>query len=126
MALQYTYDAENKFLLIKISGALIWDELKQLAFEIASSSEFPSTVNTLYDMREMDFSNVTAEFEEKVIAFRKQLKRGDAKIACLVSSDVGFGMGRMYEVLSEGLPQQVRVFKNHEEAQSWLISDKQS
>ena len=70
----------------------------------------------------MDFSNITAEFEDKLILFRKQLDRGNAKIACVVTTDVGFSMGRMYEALSDKLPQQVRVFKIFDEAQNWLIS----
>lgn len=124
MAIQYTYIPKLKFLLIKISGVLEWEQLKLTAAKIASSSEFPSNVNTLYDMTEMDFSNITAEFEENVIMFRKQLDRGDAKIACVTPSDVGFGMGRMYEVLSDQLPQQVRVFRKLEDAQNWLTSIK--
>ena len=68
----------------------------------------------------MDFSNITTEFEEKLILLRKHLDRGDAKIACVVSSDVGFGMGRMYEILSDKLPQQVCVFKKMEDAKDWI------
>lgn len=120
MTVQHSYDSDNEFLLIKISDTLVWEELKELAIKIASSNDFPANVNTLYDMTEMDFSNITTEFEEKVIAFRQQLDRGDAKIACVVASEVGFGMGRMYEVLSDNLPQQVRVFRNFTEAKDWI------
>ncbi|MDH5396038.1 MAG: hypothetical protein OEW97_07160 [Gammaproteobacteria bacterium] len=122
MAINFKYDSEKEFLVIKISGLLDWDKLRQAAENIATSTEFPKDVDTLYDLTEMDFSNITAEFEQKLIHFRKQLDRGNAKIACLVANDVGFGMGRMYEVLSEDLPQQVRVFRELNEAQMWLLS----
>ena len=124
MPIQYTYIKDKDYLLAKIEGILDWEELKLVAKKITSSNEFPANVNTIYDLTKMDFSNITAEFEEKLIRFRKQLDRGDAKIACVVSSDVGFGMGRMYEVLSDKLPQQVRIFKKQEEAQHWLTPDK--
>ena len=124
MPVQYKYIPDEKYLLVNISGILEWEQLKIAAEKITTSKEFPTDVDTLYDLTEMDFSNITAEFEEKLIHFRKQLDRGDAKIACVVSSDVGFGMGRMYEVLSDKLPQQVRIFKKQEEAQHWLTPDK--
>ena len=124
MTIQYKYIPDEKYLLVKISGILEWEHLKITAEKITTSNEFPADVDTLYDLTEMDFSNITAEFEEKLVLFRKQLDRGHAKIACVVSSDVGFGMGRMYEVLSDKLPQQVRIFKKLEEAQQWLTSVK--
>ena len=120
MAIQYKYIPDDNFLLIKISGVLDWEQLKDAAEKVTTSKEFPAHVDTLYDLSEMDFSNITTEFEEKLILFRKHLDRGDAKIACVVASDVGFGMGRMYEVLSDKLPQQVRVFKNMEDAKDWV------
>lgn len=122
MTVNYQYDSEKKFLLVKISGVLDWDNLRQTAEKITTATEFPKNVDTLYDLTEMDFSNITAEFEQKLIHFRKHLDRGNAKIACLVSSDIGFGMGRMYEVFSEDLPQQVRVFREMGEAEKWLLS----
>lgn len=122
MAIQYKYISDDKFLIIKISGVLVWEQLKDAAEKVTTSKEFPPDVDTLYDLSEMDFSNITTEFEEKLILFRKQLDRGNAKIACVVTSEVGFGMGRMYEVLSDKLPQQVRVFKNMEDAKDWLKS----
>ena len=123
MAVHYKYISDEKYLLVKISGILEWEHLKLAAEKITTAKEFPADIDTLYDLTEMDFSNITAEFEEKLILFRKQLDRGHAKIACVVSSDVGFGMGRMYEVLSDKLPQQVRVFKKIEEATDWIKSN---
>ena len=121
MAIEYQLDSENKFLLIKISGVLDFELLTGAAEKLMTSSEFPSDINTIYDMSKMDFSNITTEFEEKVVQLRQQLDRGNAKIACVTPSDVGFGMGRMYEVLSGNLPQQVRVFRTLEEAKDWIL-----
>jgi hypothetical protein len=120
MTIQYNYIPDDQFLLVKISGVLEWEQLQDAAEKVTTSNEFSAHVDTLYDLSEMDFTNITTEFEEKLILFRKHLDRGDAKIACVVSSDVGFGMGRMYEILSDKLPQQVRVFKKMEDAKDWI------
>lgn len=120
MAIDFKYDQTNEILLVTITGQLDMAALQLAAQKIASSNEFPANVNTIYDMTKMDFSNITTEFEENVIKLRKQLDRGDAKIACVTPTDVGFGMGRIYEVLSSNLPQQVRVFRTFEEAINWI------
>jgi len=120
MAIDFIYDNASEILIVTISGQLDMAALQIAAQKLTSSNEFPSNVNTIYDMTKMDFSNITTEFEENVILFRKQLDRGDAKIACVTPTDLGFGMGRMYEVLSDKLPQQVRVFRTFEEAKDWV------
>lgn len=120
MPIQFSHNKSQNFLTIKIEGTLSWDDLKNAALNLTSSSQYPANIDTLYDLRDMDFSNIDAEFENNIIEFRKSLDRGDARIACVVSSELGFGMGRMYEMLSEQLPQQTRVFRSIEEAEDWL------
>ena len=120
MAIEFTHHPENNILLIKISGVLEMEQLKLAAEKLLTSDTYPKDINTIYDLQDMDFSNITREFEDKVITFRKQLNRGNAKIACVTPSDVGFGMGRMYQILSEDLPQQVGIFRTIEEALDWL------
>ena len=122
MDIDYTYYPDSKYLFVIISGKLDWHILQQAAENITTSSDFPSNVNALYDLRELDFSTITSDFENKLILFRKQLNRGDAKIACVVSTEHGFAMGRMYQSLSEDLPQTVQIFRSLDEARNWLTS----
>lgn len=42
------------------------------------------------------------------------------KVAVVVPSDEIFGLGRMYELLREGSPEQVRVFRDLMAAERWL------
>jgi hypothetical protein len=44
------------------------------------------------------------------------------KVAVLVpaESELMFGLSRMYELLREGSPEQVRVFRDAREAEEWL------
>jgi hypothetical protein len=52
---------------------------------------------------------------------KKYPERGNAKIAIVASTDLSFGMSRMYEVFSGNLPQTIMVFRNLEEAEQWLV-----
>lgn len=42
------------------------------------------------------------------------------KVAVVVPNDEVFGLGRMYELLREGSPEQVRVFRDLAAAERWL------
>jgi len=120
MPLEYTHDADNNILIIEIKDLIKLDELKNYFNEIFSNKNIPHDINTIYDLQNMDFSNIDTEFEQRLIMFRESLNRGKAKIACVVATNLGYGMGRMYEALSEHLPQQVRVFRSMDEAKNWL------
>ena len=46
---------------------------------------------------------------------------GNGRWAILVSSDLNFGMGRMWEILvSEGVDLDIHVYRDESEALSWI------
>ena len=56
-----------------------------------------------------------------MIEMRKRYpERGNAKLAIVVHSDFSFGMSRMYEMLSDRLPQSIMVFRDYAKAEQWL------
>ncbi len=120
MSLEFTHDSDNNILIIKIKDLVNLEELKTAFSNVFSNNDIPLDINTLYDLQDMDFSNINAEFEKRLILFRESLNRGNAKIACVVASDVGYGMGRMYKTLSEHLPQELHIFRSIDEAKNWL------
>jgi len=120
MPLEFTHDSDNNILIVKVSGLVELEEIKKSAKDSFSSMNIPSDINAIYDLQEMDFSNITTEFQERLIIFRESLNRGNAKIACVTSTDLGFGLARKYEALSDHLPQQVRIFRSMDEAKNWL------
>ena len=51
-------------------------------------------------------------------------KRRGGKAAWVVGDKLGFGMGRMFEIKSEGkLPINIRVFYDVHEAKKWILQD---
>ena len=48
--------------------------------------------------------------------------RTDRKIACVVPTDVEYGMGRIFLVQIENLPASYRLFRTQREAHDWLTS----
>ncbi len=57
---------------------------------------------------------------ERVTATRSDIEWG--RCAILVSRDVLYGLGRMFEVHTHGVFQASHVFRDAEEARAWLLS----
>lgn len=73
-------------------------------------------------MRRTDFTDISPDLERSAIYIREQCpERASARISFVAESDLGFGMLRMYETLSDNLPQEIKVFRNFSEAEEWLL-----
>jgi hypothetical protein len=123
MSVHYTYNKEIDILYGTIEDNVTIDELQIILTEISSSKDFPPDVKTLWDIRKLDFSKINSDFARQLINVRKQnTSRGNAKVAILAEQDLAYGMSRMYESMSDGMPQTIMVFKELKKAEDWLLS----
>lgn len=122
MPFQLNYEPEKRYVLIDVIGAPSPAELKQLMVDLTSSDEYPPDVDSVIDFRRIDMSVVHARSENEVNAIRAGFpERGQARLAMVVATDEGFGMARMFALLSEeNLPQTMAVFRSVGEAEAWL------
>ncbi|MCF6187007.1 MAG: hypothetical protein L3J49_05955 [Desulfobulbaceae bacterium] len=98
------------------------EEFQTSLQEILQSAQFPPDTRTLWDLRELDFSTIDSLMEKRFITIRREYpERGRARLAFIVAGDLAFGMGRMYEMLSEDLPQTIRTFRKYSEGENWLL-----
>jgi len=119
MSIEFYY--ENGIIYGAFKSPLSIGEVKKTFAVLTNSTQFPADANTLWDLRELDFTQVDHDMEKQLITMREQHpERGEARIAFVVSNDLGFGMMRRYEMLSTNLPQQICVFKDFGEAEAWL------
>jgi len=119
MPVEFHY--KNSIVYGAFKSPLNLDEIKKAIVLLTKSTQFPADANTLWDLRELDFAQIDYDMERQLIAIRRQYpERGQAKIAFVVSSDLGFGMMRRYEMLSDNLPQHIRVFRDDAKAEAWL------
>ena len=125
MPIHIHYNPELNYIVLKPVGVLTIKMLSDLDGPLISSEEFPPDVNTIWDMRETDYSNINKTFLEELIELRNRnyLVRGKAKLAYVASSDFEFGITRMYEMLSVNIKQKMHIFRTIEEAETWLTSD---
>ena len=108
---------------MRASGALSFEEFAFVLETILTSKEYPVNINTIWDLREADFSSVDSQFWERIIEYRKEFtERNNCRSAMIVSKDLQYGMSRMFEITSEGnIPQQVRVFRDFSEGENWIL-----
>jgi len=119
MSVEFHY--KNSIVYGAFKSPLNLDEIKKAIALLTKSTQFPADANTLWDLRELDFTQIDHEMERQLVAIRRQYpERGQARIAFVVDTDLAFGMTRRYEMLSANLPQQIRVFRDYAKAETWL------
>ncbi len=122
MPITIRYDREKKVLYGTMTGQVTEDEFQASLLEILQSDQFPPDTRTLWDLRELDFRTIDSLMEKRLINIRRRYpERGRARLAFIVAGDLAFGMGRMYEILSEDLPQEIRLFRKYSEGENWLL-----
>ncbi len=124
MPIDYHYDGEKEILFGEMKSPLTIEELRATMNQLLQSDEIPSDANTMWNLKNLDFTAIDNDFMMQLINIReKNLQRGTAKIAFVVTEtdDFAFGMVRMYEGHSAHLPQRTMVFQNYARALKWLL-----
>ncbi len=108
----------HSLVLVKGWGVLKGDELVREQVELRQDSRVRPTMRQLIDMREV------AEFEVSSDTLRHMATRHPfaptARRALVASSDVAFGLSRMYQVLSDGDGRVFGVFRELDQALAHL------
>ena len=122
MTIDLNYKAGEQVLVATVTGAIDINEFAAAAANLIGDNDCPSDVNALWDLTEMEFHQADYAFAQKLIALREGLNdhRGNAKIALFSNYDLGEPILNLYKFMSDGLPQEVRVFANRDEAMEWL------
>lgn len=124
MPIELRYYPEDEYLVATLKSPVTTAEFRESMETILNSEQYPPDVRTIWNGQKLDFHQITRGFQERIVEIRCEYpERGKAQLAFVVADDLGFGMARMYEILSEGLPQESRVFRSLEEGQKWLVRD---
>ena len=95
----------------------IWSQVERLNTDPA----FQPSFDHLVDMRgttRFDVSEKGMHFVSSHSVFNEKSRR-----AIVAEKDLDFGMARMYEMLRETKPDQIKVFRDMAEARRWLGLD---
>ncbi len=87
---------------------------------VRDDPRFAPDFSQLYDLTAVTEIGLTPT-GMRALANRSPFDR-DARRAIVVSSDVAFGMARMYQMIADSDPTQFRIFRDVNEAFAWLLA----
>lgn len=125
MSIEIKYDQNRNMLIIAISGTSDFEDYKSALETITRSGDYPPNVRTLWDLRNADLSFANFTSIKKVVGIRTRFKQRDnCRVALVTSSNLQFGLCRMFQMLLEGkLSHELAVFRDYEEGEKWLIEN---
>jgi len=106
-----------------VRGAIDLMKLKGFLADVYSSVSGSTSMNVLWDLRDVDFSSITDDVARSVSEFISQhwSKDGGGKVALVVSSDLKFSTSKTYEsILAGATSSSVAVFRHMNEAEAWI------
>ena len=122
MSINYQYNSSKDAIYASIEGKITFEEFQLTLARITETENFPPNTRILWDLRKMDFSIIDWEFSKQLVDIRKlNPKRAHSKVALVTDKDIDFGITEMHVFQSMKLPQEMMVFKNFEEGESWLL-----
>lgn len=123
MPFSLSYDRESRILHVAVSGPVVPALFDAAMTAITSAADFPPDVDTLWDFSEADFTATHSADLRRMLDVRlAHAERGRSLVALVVTSDVAFGMSRMFQELSERpLSEHLTVTRSVAEAKQWML-----
>ncbi|MFA6498465.1 MAG: hypothetical protein WC256_06315 [Desulfurivibrionaceae bacterium] len=114
------FDSAYDVLRVAATDRLALGELFQAMEQIANGVHYPPTVTTIWDLRALDFANIDSQAVRKISAILAEFPaRKNARIAYVVASQLGYGMMRMLQNLTETADTS-QVFYDYAKADQWI------
>jgi len=125
MSIDLEYSNAQKILTIRVQGHLDADSFEAAAQNLVNSNEYCHNVNTIWDLRDMQFDNVDMKLMKQLIDVQKKYaeRRGQAKIAILSNYSLAAPIVKLFIILSKNLRQHYRAFTSINEAEQWLCDE---
>jgi hypothetical protein len=123
LAFRYSIDTARKRVEISFEGTLSANDIDGLRSESIADPLFDPAFDQLIDGRAItDLGGVGTREVRFLADNRDGVHAQGARRAFVVATDVGFGMSRMFQGLSNS-DGDVRVFRDYDEALGWLDHD---
>jgi hypothetical protein len=125
MTWEIEYVKSRNFVKVVTGGVFNLNDYIEMAEDILSREFWRPGLDVLFDYRKADFSKTT--FEVVMAASRNHQKNderiGGGKSAILMKSRSDYGLGRQFEMVSEGkVSSNLYIFLDEREALEWLLT----
>lgn len=118
MPAQYTIDSDRRIIFSQAIGVVTADDLRDHQSRLRADPAFDAKFDQLWDLSGATEVQIEAE-AIKELARARSFEAG-AKRAVVAPSDLAFGIARMFQLLHDEAPEEVRVFRSEADARRWL------
>ncbi|MDB4908508.1 MAG: hypothetical protein JWO05_3292 [Gemmatimonadetes bacterium] len=118
MGMQYRIDPNRRLVLARGWGVISTRDLQDFTSQLHADLRFDPDLRSLTDLRDVTDVTVT-ERELRATAWMPLYSAG-VRRAIVASSDIAYGLSRMYAQHAKRFGGNVRVFRTMEEAEAWL------
>ena len=122
MPVNTVIDKKAGVMIRTVTGELTFEDIKSSYEASLIRPDFQMNMNVIWGLRDADASKIYKEDVIKIARyFETYIKNGDEyKAALVVSSDLEYGLSRMYQVAVADLPAEIGIFRSLEEAKKWV------
>ena len=124
MPISYSIDPARGLVTLTYTGTITDRDLFDTFDRLYRDPGHRVGMSELSDLREAESVQVTAKgLQDLALRTARQLDPAGKtwRVAVVAPRDVVFGLARMYELLREGSPEQVMVFRDLAAAEQWLL-----
>ena len=125
MKYEIEIDECRNLFIIHTNGAIELEVEKSMIYEVVSHPKWNSQYNLLFDHSKSSLENFQVidiqKLSNLLISHSDQL--GLIKLAIVFSTDLNYGMGRMWEAYTRyDVKFDIEIFRTYAEAELWLIA----
>jgi hypothetical protein len=120
--IHFRIDRDLRLRTATFTGTIADGELLDSYRAHLGQPDYDPTLDDLVDLREVEHLDVSAgALKEMNRMFAGVDEYGiPTRLAIVAPGDLGYGLGRMYEMMRDGAPETIRVFRDAETAHAWL------
>lgn len=111
----YRYEPDRNLLLVTVTGPVT-----DADFADANFPDVPSGTLELLDLAGAGRPEISTARLRHLAETDTRRPQRIARMAILVTTDVAFGLARMYQTLSSEMKTEVQIFRDRDQALAWL------
>lgn len=118
MGMTYKIDRDRRLVLTRAWGVLSTRDLADVMSQILLDPRFDPMYRSLGDLR--DVTDITVDAMDTARTAASPIFAEGTRRAIVATSEVAYGMARMFATFAERSGQQVRIFREMGPAEEWL------
>jgi len=122
-------DYQSQIRKHRVIGSITYEGLKSYLLKLYEASDFDASLHSLWDFSHAEgIDNLTPEEVRALVLLVGTRWKSTLRVrsALVVSRELEYGLARMYEIqLSATSDNEIRVFKDLEEATRWVVGSTQ-